>query len=142
MKRIGYIDGRRIKFVQGGVTQLAIHSWGVIIGGVAGSMSLYLAADYGAYLNSYAAGRLEVCASTSVRMRVGGKGFEVDATGKILTAYGILCTGPISFGETGELHLQKFAGELAGVEGLLWYDTNSDKLMFRTEVGYETVNSA
>ena len=141
MKRIGYIDARRVRYVADGVTKFAIHSWGVVIGGVAGSMSLYLAADYGAYLNSYAAGRVELCAATEVRIRIGGKGFSVNTLGQIVTNYGILSTSRIYFGGTGTLTLPNTI-TMPSETGSVIFHTGAQKLRFKTDVGWETVTSA
>lgn len=141
MKRIGYIDARRVRYVADGVTKFAIHSWGIVMGGVAGSMSLYLAADYGAYLNSWAAGRVELCAATEVRLHVGGKGLSVNTAGQMLTSYGILSTSRIYFGGTGTLTLPT-ADTMPGETGSVWFHSSSQKIRVKTDVGWETVTSS
>lgn len=146
MKKIGYIDGRRVRYTADSVTKFAIHSWGVIVGGVAGSMSLYLAADYGAYLNSWAAGYLEVCAATGLRLRIGGKGCNLDSTGILQSAYGFsISSGVIrvASGGTGIFILSfKTDPVTQPEEGAIWYNEDQEKLQFATSSGMETVTSS
>ena len=117
------------------------NSWGTVIAG----NSLYFRADYSAYVNSWIAGGLELVGAVTVRMNVGGKGWNVGAGGICSTAYTIRCTGVIDFGasHTGSLQLPQKADPITQpTEGMLWYNTTSDKLQFSTASGKETVTSS
>ena len=120
----------------------AINTWGV----VQASGSLYMAADYGAYINSWKAGGLEVCASSDVRLHVGGKGWNVGANGVCSTAYTIRCTGIIDFGvgNSGTLKLPYRTSPVTQpTEGTFWYNSTLEKLQFATgSATMETVTSA
>lgn len=123
---------------------LEVHTWGVVVKAVAGSCSLYLATDYGAYLNSYAAGYVEFCAATGLRLRIGGKGCNLDSTGILQSAYGFaISSGVFKVTGTGLFVLShKTDPVTTPEEGGIWYNSDQEKLQFATSSGKETVTSA
>jgi len=118
--------------------QLVVNSWGT----VQASGSIYLKSDYSSYLNAYAAGRLEVVASTSVRIYVGGVGLDI--TGALTSTAGRIRAGSFQLIGTGSMILGQHSDPVTPPtdEGSIWYNTTQDKLQFRTAAGIETVSSS
>lgn len=113
------------------------YSWGTVFDGG----SLYIGSGYGAYLNPYATGRLEICATTSVRIYVGGVGLDV--TGALTSTAGRMRAGSFQLIGTGSMILGQHADPVTAPadEGSVWYNTTQDKLQFKTAAGIETVTS-
>lgn len=116
---------------------LEVHTWGIVMA----SGSFYLAADFGAYITSLAAGQLDL-AATRINLRCGAVIWTISAGGSA-SAYPVTLTAPLIMSGVGAkvALAQVPSPSTRPEEGRIWYNSTDKKLEFSVDDHVELVTS-